>query len=268
MKDVFLSVIIPALNEEENIADAIKGILGSFDFFNIRGELLVVNDGSTDSTELKVLEFGDNDRISLINHDTPKGIGGSFWDGVDHARGEVVTMFPGDNENDPYETMRYIGLMEHIDILIPFVYNREARSAFRNFLSLIYRKIINMTFATNLNYTNGTIIYRKKILKNLKYRSSDFFFQTDILIRLLRKKYLFAEVPYRLNARKGGVSKAVSYPSLIQVIKGYLNLIKDVYYFNKRYESVMSKNKSLRGSATAKRRILDQQLRHKESKEA
>ena len=34
---------------------------------------------------------------------------------------------PGDNENDPEETLRYFNLLEHVDIIIPFIFNREVR---------------------------------------------------------------------------------------------------------------------------------------------
>jgi len=141
-------------------------------------------------------------------------------------------MMPGDNENDPREIMRYYKLLEHVDIVIPFVFNKQVRSLFRNALSFMYRFIINSTFLVYFNYTNGTILYRKSILDELDYRSRGFFFQTDILIRTVKKGYLFAEVPYSLGARNHGVSKAVSFPSLLQVIKGYLRLTKDIYSKN------------------------------------
>lgn len=80
------------------------------------------------------------------------------------------------------------------------------------------------------NYTNGTVLYRKSLLQELKQRSTGFFFQTDILIRTVKRGYLFAEVPYRLGARKHGVPKAVTFPSLLKVMKGYLHLVKDMYY--------------------------------------
>ena len=54
------------------------------------------------------------------------------------------------------------------------------------------------------------------------------FFQTDILVRAVKGGYLFAEVPYRLGARSSGVSKAVSFPSFMQVVKGYLRLVRDM----------------------------------------
>lgn len=226
-----VSVIVTALNEEKNISTVIKDISKAFRDYEINGEIIVINDGSSDKTEDLVQDIiKDENHIRMISHSLPKGIGTSFWEGVDIAKGDAVVWFPGDNENDPWEIFRYYKLLEHVDIIIPFLFNRDARPLFRNALSFVYRFIVNTTFVVNFNYTNGTILYRKSILKELTYRSDGFFFQTDILIRSVKKGYLFAEVPYRLGIRAHGVSKAVSFPSLSAVVKGYLRLVKDCYF--------------------------------------
>ena len=221
---------MPALNEEKNILLAIDNTLKAFIDFDISGEIIVVNDGSTDKTQDLVETFIKKDsRVRLFSHKSPKGIGASFWEGVDNTKGDIVIMLPGDNENDPWEILRYYKLLEHVDIVVPFIFNKEIRPFFRNLLSFIYRFIINTTFLVNFNYTNGTVMYRKSILKEVNYRSNGFFFQTDILIRTVKRGYLFAEVPYRLDVRKEGISKAVTFPSLLQVAKGYFKLIRDCY---------------------------------------
>ncbi|QPJ65290.1 MAG: glycosyltransferase family 2 protein [Candidatus Nitrohelix vancouverensis] len=247
-----LSVVMPALNEEANIMRAVKNTLEAFDDYEVDGEIIVINDGSTDRTKeiVESLIIDNTDRVRLISHDSPQGIGASFWDGVDHAQKEIVTMFPGDNENDPWEILRYLKLLEHVDIVIPFVFNKQVRSLARNALSLIYRFIINTTFMVYFNYTNGTVLYRKSILVDLDYRSSSFFFQTDILIRTVKQGILFAEVPYRLGLRKTGVSKAVTFPSFMHVAKGYLRLVKDLYTSSDRDLSTHPYPES---SSTAKR---------------
>lgn len=231
------TVIMPALNEEKNIQAAINDTLKALEDYEINGEIIVVNDGSKDNTENLVNNIIKKDpRIRMITHNEPKGIGASFWEGVDNAKGEIVIWIPGDNENDPWEIFRYYTLLEHVDIVIPFIFNREIRSLFRNSLSFIYRFIINTTFQVNFNYTNGTVLFRKSILKELDHRSDSFFFQTDILIWTVKKGYLFAEVPYRLGLRKEGISKSVTFPSLLKVIKGYLCLVRDYYFKSKRNE--------------------------------
>ena len=230
MEKLALSVIMPALNEEVNIEAAIGDTLQAMDDCRIDGEIIVVNDGSTDRTdELVAQAMKEDSRIARIRHNSPMGIGRSFWDGVDRAKGEAVIMLPGDNENYPREIFRYFDLLQHVDIVIPFLYNREVRPLFRNILSFIYRFIINTTFFVNINYTNGTVLYRKGILLELNSRNTGFFFQTDILIRSVKEGYLFAEVPYKVRTRDGGKSRAVTFPSFIQVIKGYFRLVKNVY---------------------------------------
>lgn len=234
-----LSVIMTALNEEKNVELAVANVLQAFDDFEIEGDIVFINDGSTDNTEKIVKELVEKDpRICLERHDRPRGVGASFWHGVDLAEGDVVVWFPSDNENDPWEILRYYRLLEHVDMVIPFVFNKEARVRFRNVLSFIYRLIVNTTFVVNFNYTNGTIMYRKSMLQRLRHKSSGFFFQTDILIRSVKKGYLFAEVPYRLGMRSDGLSKAVSFPSFVQVAKGYFRLIKDIY-FNKKEKGLI-----------------------------
>ena len=229
-----ITIVMPALNEEKNIILAIQNTLKSFDDYGVKGQVFVVNDGSTDRTREVVEEFmKSNSRVSLLNHDFPQGIGASFWEGVASSKGPLVSWVPGDNESDPWEIVRYIKLLEHVDIIIPFVYNREVRSWFRSLLSTIYRAVINFTFRVNFNYTNGTVIFRKAIFDDLGHKSKGFFFLTDALVRLVNKGYLFAEVPVRLGVRELGTSKAVSFPSLIQVMRGYIRLTLDVYYFKK-----------------------------------
>lgn len=225
---------MPALNEEDNIEKAIANAFTALSDLGLSGEVIVINDGSTDRTA-KIVESlkSKYPEIRMINHSTPQGIGASFWEAVDAAKSDAVVLLPGDNENDPWEIFRYARLLQHVDIVIPFLFDKNTRSLFRNGLSFLYRFIINSTFLVYFNYTNGTVIYRTSILRKLGFRSEGFFFQTDILIRLVKQGYLFAEVPYRINHRQSGVSKAVSFPSLLQVIKGYLRLAKDYHFDNK-----------------------------------
>ncbi|MFH0826609.1 MAG: glycosyltransferase family 2 protein [Candidatus Omnitrophota bacterium] len=226
-----ISVIVTALNEERNIVSAIKNILTALEGLHQEGEIVVVNDGSTDQTEELILSLiREHKNIRLLRHERPQGVGFSFWDGVDACTGDAVVWMPGDNENDPREIFRYFHLLDHVDIIIPFIFNKEVRSRLRNVLSSIFRLIINTTFGVNFNYTNGTILYRKSILKGIRHKNDGFFFHADILIRAAQKGYLFAEVPCRLNTRERGVSKALTLSSLARVARGYFGLVRDLYF--------------------------------------
>lgn len=230
-----ISFIVPALNEEKNIEAAINNVLKALKEFHLSGEIIVINDGSTDDTSLLVEQkISENpDIIKMISHKSPQGLGTSFWDGVDNAAGDVVVMIPGDNENDPQEILRYYCLMNHVDIVVPFIFNKEVRPFFRRILSSLYNFIIRISFSLNLNYTNGTILYRRSVLKDLNHRSTGFFLQTDILVRIIKQGYLFAEVPSRLSKRDSGSSKAIKFSSFLCLIKEYILLLRD-YYFKRK----------------------------------
>jgi len=216
---------MPALNEEKNIKSAVEDSFKATDFFCINSEVIVINDGSKDNTPVIVEKLKkDYPDLRMITHKSPMGIGHSFWDGVQNADGEVVVMFPGDNENDPYETLQYFDLMNRVDIIVPYIFNKNVRHLLRRLISRIYRFIINFSFGINLNYTNGTVMYRKCVFDNIKLESKGFFYQAELLIKTIRTGYIFAEVPCSLGQRSSGKSKAVSLKSMLRVMKGYLRM--------------------------------------------
>ncbi len=244
-----ISVIMPALNEQDNIEDAIRNTLYAFNKFSLKGEVVVVNDGSIDNTATVVnaliAQIGSKN-IKLVEHESRKGIGVCFKDGLKEASGRSVVLLPGDNENDPAEVLRYAGLLDNVDMVVPFIYNKaEARGFIRNLISGIFCFIINKTFGQSFKYHNGTTIYRRVILTDVGYKSTGFFFQAELLTRLAKKGYLFAEVPCSLGKREKGSSKALSFSSLLKVIKGYMLLLKDIYFSKDFYKHGMPAQDSI-----------------------
>jgi dolichol-phosphate mannosyltransferase len=226
-----ITAVMPSLNEEKNLVAAVRNVLEAYRRFGITGEVVIVNDGSIDGTGPLAEDLRRKDAsIQVIHHAAPEGIGGSFWDGVKAARGEVVVMIPGDGENDAAEILRYLPLMDQVDMVVPYVFNRQVRSWARRKVSNLYRGIINITFGTTLNYMNGTVLYRRSILEDLELNAKGFFYQTELLIKCIRRGYLYAEVPYALLQRAAGRSKATSLHSLKNVIKAYLSLVQEIYF--------------------------------------
>lgn len=232
--DYKISIIMPALNEERNIIGAVENVIETFSKTNISGEIIVINDGSTDRTKEIVEDLiRKYPFIRMISHAKPHGIGASFWEGVKESKGEAVVMLPGDGENDAYEILRYMPLMDNVDIIIPFVYNKMVRTLKRRIVSKLYKAIINISFRMLLNYMNGTVMYRKCILEGADLQATGFFYQTELLIKCIKNGYLYAEIPYALKIRGTGESKAVTLKSLVAVTKGYLAAMSAVYLFHK-----------------------------------
>jgi len=234
MKKIQISVVVPALNEEESIGAVISDTLDCFERLFLNGEIIVVNDGSTDRTRLITAKYSETDnRVKLINHLTPHGIGASFMEGSARAAGEYVTMLPGDHENIPEETLKLMKHMAGCDALVPYVENPEIRGVFRQFVSRLFTLVVNVTFLTRFRYTNGTNIYRADILNNLRIRSRGFFYQTEILVKLHMNGATIRQLPYRISERNAGDNKAISFKSLKAVSNDFLYLLAYKYLNNR-----------------------------------
>jgi glycosyltransferase involved in cell wall biosynthesis len=238
MDTPLISVIVPALNEAAAIGLVIEDTNAAFAYFGVNGEILVVNDGSTDATEQVVQAYLTKcTNIRLINHARPMGIGAAFWDGVRAAVGEYITMLPGDNENLASETICYVPLARKYDVVIPYVKNAGTRRFHRRILSAAFTFCINLTFRTNFFYTNGTNIYKRAMLVHISPKSMGFFYQTEILVKMVTSGASFVQVPYLLSTRKSGQNKAISLKSFITVVKDYLKLLPLVFKNASKIES-------------------------------
>lgn len=98
-----LSVLMPALNEENTIRDVVNRVLA----VPLRTEVIVINDGSTDQTGEILKEFGD--RIVVITNAKPGGKGAAIRKGLEIAKGRVSVVQDADLEYLPEELPDVVG---------------------------------------------------------------------------------------------------------------------------------------------------------------
>lgn len=224
--DISLSVIVPALNEERSIQGAVEGLIAALCKTVREWDIILIDDGSSDGTGAVAESLARKEpRIHVIHHDRPRGVGYSFLEGVKASSKRVVTWIPADGENDPDELLKYLPLIEHVDIVIPFVINTRVRPPLRRILSAVFLAIINATFRTHFNYTNGNNIYRKSVFDAVTPRSNGFLVHAECLVKAVRNGFAFAEVPVVLKKRCTGDSKALRLNSLFSICREYLALL-------------------------------------------
>ena len=93
---VDISLIIPTLNEAENIDPLLTAIFGSLADQSFAIEVLVVDDGSTDSTRDRVRAWSENYPVRLIERDNERGLTGAVLAGAQVAAGDVVVVMDAD----------------------------------------------------------------------------------------------------------------------------------------------------------------------------
>lgn len=97
-----ISVVVPVLNEEENIKPLVDEISAAFVSGAPVKEIIYVDDGSTDGT-LKILKTlqKNNPPLRIIHHDRPCGQSEALWSGVKAANSELIVTLDGDGQNNP-----------------------------------------------------------------------------------------------------------------------------------------------------------------------
>ncbi len=108
-----LSIVVPAYNESARIGEALDRILSCIQSRDWDAEVLVVNDGSSDSTAAIVQQWmAHHERLHLVENDGNRGKGYSVRNGLLQAAGEIVMFTDADLSAPMEEAERLIQALE------------------------------------------------------------------------------------------------------------------------------------------------------------
>ncbi|HEY2941632.1 MAG TPA: glycosyltransferase family 2 protein [Vicinamibacteria bacterium] len=108
-----ISVVIPVYNEAENVADLHRELTSSLLSLGQPYEIILVDDGSTDSSLERLLALESADpRVRVLRLRRNFGQTAAFSAGFDHARGEIVVTSDGDLQNDPADIPRLVAKLD------------------------------------------------------------------------------------------------------------------------------------------------------------
>jgi len=162
-----LSLVIPVMNEEDNIKpllEAVRDALQDFDY-----EVILVDDGSTDATRRRIVEYGD-DRTVLVELRKNYGQSTAMTAGIDHANGKYVALLDGDLQNDPTDIPFMVDLLkrEDWDVVAGNRKNRKDGMVLRKIPSKIANAMIRrMTGVYIKDYGCTLKIFKKEIAEDL-----------------------------------------------------------------------------------------------------
>ena len=226
---ILISVLVPVYNEEDTILKVLEK-LSSIRKFGFKFEVIVINDGSTDSTKKKLVE---NQHLidKLIENQTNRGKGYSVKSGLDSAEGKYVIFQDADLEYDPSDFIKFFKLIEKFepDLILGsrFIYAEYTRS--HNILNKFGNNLI--TFLFNIIYnTTFTDIYscyacfKKELLNTKSLKTEGFEQHAEILCKVVKKGKKLYEVPINYNGRSHEDGKKIKFyhifPVIYQIIVG------------------------------------------------
>ncbi len=162
-----ISVVIPVMNEEENIKPLFKELREALKGLNY--ELIFVDDGSSDKTVEKIKELTKED-TKLIVFSRNFGQSLAMAAGIDEASGDVIATIDGDLQNDPKDIPLMLERMEKQgwDVVAGVRANRQDGLILRKIPSKIANWIIRKTTGVYLRDYGCTLkLFKKDVAKNL-----------------------------------------------------------------------------------------------------
>ena len=229
-----ISIIIPALNEENNIEPTVESVISVTHNKFSDYEIIIFDDASTDNTLVKVNEIAvKNNRIKVIHNEKTMGLGYNYKKGVFIAKNEYVIMVPGDNEIEENSIKTMFDSIGKTDIVTSYSVNYWIRPFSRQIISKIFTNLMNTLFNLNLKYYNGISVHKRELINQVQMTTYGFAYHAEILVRLIKSGYSFTEVGIYLKKREYGASKAFSLKNIVSVLKTIARLLIDLYIKNK-----------------------------------
>ena len=235
MADVELSVIAPCFNEEHNVETLVKRTLATFVAMGIRGELVLIDDGSRDRTWERITAAMDaHPEVRGVRHIKNRGIEGGWLSGIDNAQADVICLIDSDLQNRPEDIQRlWEAYQREGTDIVQAVRHPEGLENRRLVFSSTLNMMLNLSFGTHLRDSkSGFVMCRKDVFRAIldhkyKYR----YFQSFIGAAAGVRDFTVAEVDTKFEQRRAGQSFLAGFP-----VKAVVRIVWELAKF--RYETL------------------------------
>jgi glycosyltransferase involved in cell wall biosynthesis len=207
-----LSIIIPVFNEQQTIYKLLDKIADLSLINNVKKEIIVVNDASTDASKDKIIQFiNENPSSNIVFIDQPinKGKGGAVKSGIAKASGDYCVIQDADLELDPTEINTL--LQPIIDNEANIVYGSRFLNNKKHEKEVLLNRMANkfLTWLSNLimgvKLTDMQTCYKMiptELYNQLTLKENGFAFDPEITAKLAKNKQLkWKEVPISYHPR-------------------------------------------------------------------
>jgi glycosyltransferase involved in cell wall biosynthesis len=224
-----LSIVIPAHNEEENVAQAVRDVSTVAQQLGRAYEIIVVNDGSRDRTGDIVRELAKTTpHLRLVEHFPNRGYGGALKAGFAAATQDLIAFVPSDNQFDFGEVRLLLDEMTPGVALVSGYRANRQDNAIRRFNGWGWNLVVRILFGRLIRDIDcGFKLFRRDILQRIHIESNGAMIDTEMLSGLRARGYQLAEVPVTHLPRTAGKPTGAN-------LKVILRAFRDLFAFRLR----------------------------------
>ncbi|MGH7924870.1 MAG: glycosyltransferase [Candidatus Binatus sp.] len=202
-----VSVILPVMNEAENLRVLIPRLVQALDRERLTHEIIVIDGPSSDGTRETAEALG-----ARVVGERRRGFAGALETGIAQARGDYVLTLDADQSHDPEFFVKMWRARTHGDIVVASryvlgaaAYHDFIRRSTSWFLNLALRRFLSVPV---LDLSSGFRLYRRDVFANLELDATNFEVQEEIIVKAYAGGFRVVEVPFIYFPRGAGRSHA------------------------------------------------------------
>jgi dolichol-phosphate mannosyltransferase len=220
-----LTVVLLAYNEVESLEPTATELLAALRASGVPGDLLVVDDGSTDGTgALADRLAADHAEVRVVHHPTNLGLGGGYRTGFREARGEYLSFFPADGQFPASILADFLPRMASADLVLGYLSEQRPTMLGRT-LSRAERLLYRILLGPMPRF-QGVLMLRRSLLEGLPLRSEGRGWGVcmELVLRVARGPSRVVSVPTPIRPRRSGASKVQNLATILSNLRQVLAL--------------------------------------------
>tara|TARA_B100000989_G_scaffold298903_1_gene290889 strand:+ start:2163 stop:2849 length:687 start_codon:yes stop_codon:yes gene_type:complete len=219
---VSISIIIPTLNEQDNVQRIYKTVVNIFNEINIDWEIIFVDDKSEDQTQLLIKKLPQKKKITLIESQNRLGLGNAISIGWKNANLDYVLFLDCDSHVSIKDLLQLIKSRSPDSVVIGSRYLKKSKINGAPYIKVFLSKILNKLVGFILNINIIDMSHSLRILPNKYVNISEVLTHPGYFWALTKKfkklNFKLLEIPITFNERELGSTKNTSFKMIKSVI--------------------------------------------------
>ena len=216
-KRLDLTVVVPAFNETPVIPDLVRELRATFERHGLEGEVILVDDGSTDGTaDLAESEALDWPEFHVLRHPMNLGKTEALVTAAEAASGRYIVLFDADLQHTPDEIPRFV---EKLDEGWDIVTGRKVGKYGKRGVSTIYNRLSRRIFDVPVSDLNSMKAFRAEVLDGILLRHD---WHRFFVVLAHARGASVSEIDIALHPRRAGAAK---YQGSFRIFVGLLDLV-------------------------------------------